>query len=64
MVLKDVVDHEFVVDGVEKVVWDSVSEYQLDLKVDVLTGCGGKNHRELEIFQARQGWWSRGRSLS
>ena len=49
---KDVVDH-VVVDGRNRVVWDSVEEWQLDLNEHVLKGCGGKNARKLEILDVR-----------
>ena len=51
---KDVVDDVVVVDGRNRVVWDSLEEWPLDFNKHLLKGCGGKNARKVEILEVRR----------
>lgn len=51
---KDVSDHAVVVDGVSELFWDSVEEYPLQLRVDVLRKCAGNDGLKSRVVEARR----------
>lgn len=51
---KGEVGHEVVVDGKNRVVRDICEEFPLDLKVNILRCCGGKNERKIVVSEVRR----------